>query len=145
MIIVVIERTPPCQADDYQSALSKIEDHAIPLVHSLKPFGLNAPHGFQELPVDRMKFFLKQQQKAFEDSQGTDKAGMQGAWSFQLHFLKLCELYILLLLLPAGALLESCQLAACLYVLGSLGDALMHFSLSTGLGEQSAYAYCSHL
>lgn len=61
---------------EYLSALSRIEDSSLPILQALRPYGLHAPHGLQELPPDGIKFFLKQQQKALEDNKDTEQAGV---------------------------------------------------------------------
>ena len=66
---------------EYQSAVSKIEGFAAPVVRALIPFGLTVPQSGARmggLSLDAMKFFLKQQQKALEDNQGLEKAGERG-------------------------------------------------------------------
>ena len=93
------------------------------------------------LSLDAMKFFLKQQQKALEDNQGLEKAGERekeregegarekGRATFTSPLHQDIILYVVV------ELLRSCRLAACLYVLGSLAETLVHCSLTAGLGE----------
>ena len=85
------------------------------------------------LSLDAMKFFLKQQQKALEDNQGLEKAGERGKErEKEQHLPHHC---IRISSYVAVELLRSCRLAACLYVLGSLAETLVHCSLTAGLGE----------
>lgn len=85
------------------------------------------------LSLDAMKFFLKQQQKALEDNQGLERAGERGREGereqhLPHHCIRISSYYVV-------ELLRSCRLAACLYVLGSLAETLVHCSLTAGLGE----------
>ena len=84
------------------------------------------------LSLDAMKFFLKQQQKALEDNQGLEKAGERGRErkrESNICLTSALSYYVVV------ELLRSCRLAACLYVLGSLAETLVHCSLTAGLGE----------
>ena len=84
------------------------------------------------LSLDAMKFFLKQQQKALEDNQGLEKAGERGRErqrESNICLTSALSYYVVV------ELLRSCWLAACLYVLGSLAETLVHCSLTAGLGE----------
>lgn len=86
------------------------------------------------LSLDAMKFFLKQQQKALEDNQGLEKAGERGRERQRKRESNIC-LTSALSYYVVVELLRSCRLAACLYVLGSLAETLVHCSLTAGLGE----------
>ena len=107
------------------------------MVRALIPFGLNVPQSGARiggLSLDAMKFFLKQQQKALEDNQGLEKAGerekeREREQHSPHHCIRILSYYVVV------ELLRSCRLAACLYVLGSLAETLVHCSLTAGLGE----------
>jgi hypothetical protein len=93
---------------DYQMILSKVSHYGTPLMETLQAQGLNTDRGasFSNLDPDDIKFFLKQQQKRLVDSQG---------------------------LREEGVLLQSCKLAACLYILVSYANDVTNINLATGI------------
>jgi hypothetical protein len=97
---------------DYQMILSKVSHYGRPIMESLQAHGLPIGRETQlgSLDPDDVKFFLKQQQKYLVDSQGSKEEGV---------------------------LLQSCKLAACLYVLVSFADGVANINLATGLSELS--------
>ena len=110
---------------EYQVILSKVAHYGIPLMESLQAHGLRfSRESFSSLDPDDVKFFLKQQQKRLADSQGSKEEG---------NIITHCSGHISHL--PAGVLLQSCKLAACLYVLVSFSNGAANINLTTGISE----------
>lgn len=121
--------------------MSKMESLALSLRAQLEGSGHHVPvRGTwpREISVDSLKFFLKQQQKLLEDAQSTNRGNYS---KYKILCTVLCIPQGSLLSESLGDALRNCQLAACLYLTGSVMDALTHCSHRTALSKNSL-AYC---
>eukprot|EP00731_Ephydatia_muelleri_P018742 Em0011g782a len=96
----------------FRALLTTIEELASPLITLLRDQGLHIPQRLTGTLADQMRFFIKQQHKAME--------GVQDPKTGEASIDKL---------------FQSCQVAACLYIMSSLADTLTHCSVTTALGK----------
>lgn len=62
--------------DEYLATISKLEQFAAELYSELKDHGFRSmERSVREIPIDSIKFFLKQQQKKLEDNENSSKTG----------------------------------------------------------------------
>lgn len=111
--------------------LSKAAYYGTPLMESLQAHGLRfSRESFSRLDPDDVKFFLKQQQKRLADSQGSKEEGMViPPYSGPCLYMHPGCSHLL------GGLLQSCKLAACLYILASFANGAANINLATGISE----------